>query len=208
MPWGDPGVSKRLRISNGVVTPGVGGSPNTVPIQQTGILDELALLFSGTATITAGTGTVAKDVLGPWNVITNVNLSPNQQAPVINLSGYGLYLANLMKSAEPDRPFTPDTMAVSETSASASADVFNFPTSTGTLRFYERIPVTQRVRSLGGSIGYWPLQNPAMQLALNYTLNSASAASPWNIYSTTAATAPYLVTGNATVTWEIGRAHV
>lgn len=201
MAWGDPGVSKKLRISNGVATPGVGGSPNSVAIQQTGILQELALIASGSATITAGTGTVTKDVLGPWNVLTNIALSPNQQSPIVNLSGYGLYLANVMKSAEPDSPFTPDTMAVSETSAAASADVFNFPSATGTLRFYERIPVTQRIRSLGGEIGYWPLQNPAMQLALNYTLNSSSSSSPYNIFSTTAGVAPYLATGNGTATW-------
>lgn len=201
MAWGDPGVSKKLRISNGVATPGVGGSPNSVAIQQTGILKELAIIASGAATITAGTGTVSKDVLGPWNVLTNVNLSPNQQSPVVNLSGYGLYLANVMRAAEDDFPRTPDTMVVSETSAAASADVFNFPTATGTLRFYERIPVTQAIRSLGGEVGYWPLQNPAMQLALNYTLNSATAGSPYNIFSATAGVSPYLVTGNATSTW-------
>jgi hypothetical protein len=61
--------------------------------------------------------------------------------------------------------------------------------------------VTQRVRSLGGEIGFWPLQNPAMQLALSYIINSATAATPYSIASTAAATAPYLVTGAATVTW-------
>ena len=201
MAWGDPGVSKKLRISNGVVTPGVGGSPNNVPIQQTGILEGLTLLASGSATITNGTGTSAKDVLGPWNVLTNVTLAPNQQAPIVNLSGYGLYLANIMRGAEEDFPRSPDTMVVSETSAAASSDVFNFPTTTGTLRFYERIPIVQRIRSLGGEIGYWPLQNPAMQLALGYTLNSATAATPYSIASATAGNSPYLVTGNATVTW-------
>ena len=200
MAWGDPGVSKRLRISNGVVTPGVGGSPNTVAIQQTGILQSLQLGVSGTATVTLGGGTAARDVLGPWNIFTNVNLAPNQQAPILQVSGYGLYLANVMRSAEPDQPFTVDTQAVSETSAAASSDIYNVPTSTGTLRFYERLPITQRIRSLGGEVGYWPFQNPAMQLALQYTLNSATATSPYNIYSTTAGAAPYLTTGAATVT--------
>jgi hypothetical protein len=201
MAWGDPGVSKKLRISNGVVTPGVGGSPNTVAIQQTGILEKLSLLLSGTATITAGTGTVSKDVLGPFNALTNVSLAPNQQAPVVQLSGYGLYLANVMKAAEPDSPFTVDTQAVSEASAAAAADIYNFPSATGTLRFWENVPITQRIRSLGGEVGYWPLQNPAMQLNLSYTLNSATSSSPYSIASATAGNSPYLVTGNGAATW-------
>lgn len=200
MAWGDQGVSKRLRISNGVVTPGVGGSPNSVAIQQTGILQSLALLVSGSATVTPGTGTAVRDTLGPWNLFTNVSLAPNQQAPIIQLSGYGLYLANVMRGAEDDFPRTDDTVVVSETSAAALADLYNFPSATATLRFYEKLPITQRVRSLGGDIGYWPLQNPAMQLGLSYTLNSASSASPYNIFSTVAGNSPYLVTGNGTAT--------
>ena len=201
MAWGDPGVSKKLRISNGTVTPGVGGSPNTVPIQQTGILENLDLLLSGAATLTVGTGTINKDVQGPFNALTNVTLSPNQQAPIVNTSGYGLWIANVMKAAEPNMPFTVDTQAVAEATQTTVADIYNFPAATGTLRFRLRVPITQRVRSLGGEIGYWPLQNPAMQLGLNYTLNSASSAAPYNIFSTAIGAAPYLVTGNATATW-------
>lgn len=200
MPWGAPGVSKNLRISNGVQNWGAGGSPTTINIQQTGILEALRLLVVGTGTGTVGSGTIARDVLGPWNALSNVFLSPNQQAPIISLSGYGLYIAQLMRTLETEQ-VTPDTVLAAETNAAAVADVYSFPSNgTGSLRFFEDLPVSQVIKSVGGRIGMWPLQNPAIQLMLQLTPNSASGATPFNAYSTTAGAAPYLTTSNATVT--------
>lgn len=202
MAWGDPGVSKLLRLSNTSVAWGTGGMPVANPVQQTGILRELRLLVNATPTFTPGTGTLAADVLGPYNVLTSINLSPNQQAPVVTLSGYGLYLVNLIKSIEADY-IAADVNSGAVVNNEAFTDVFSARATTGTAawKYYQQVPIAQKIRSLGGDIGLWPLQNPAMQLLAQMTPNSASAApGPYNIFSTTAGQSPYLVTGNATVT--------
>lgn len=200
MAWGDPGVSKNLRLSNGATAWGTGGTPTTVPIQQTGILRGLRMLVNGATTYTAGGGTIALDKLGPWNIFSNLTLSPNQQAPIINLSGYGLYLANVMRAIDRQTMNTPDTTSTSVSNAETSTDIYSAPVTTSTLRLYEDIPITQQIKSLGGEFGFWPLQNPAIQLQFSFTPNSASSGSPFNIFSTTANAAPYLVTGAATMT--------
>lgn len=200
MSWGDPGVSKNLRLSNGVTNFGGGGIQTTVPIQQTGILRALRALVTGSATVALGGGTAVRDTLGPWNLFSTHYLSPNQQAPIINLSGYGLYLANVMRSVDRQSQNTPDTSIVAVTSAETSTDIYQVPAATNPLRFYEDLPITQYIASLGGEIGFWPLQNPAIQLQYAFTPNSGSAGSPFNIYSLTAGAAPYLTTGAATVT--------
>lgn len=201
MSWGDIGVSKRLRLSNGVSAWGTGGVPVSVPLQQTGILERLHLYTTGAETVTLGGGTAAVDVLGPWNAYNQYLLSPNQQAPIYLASGYGTALVNDLIAGLEEGQATPDIRLFAETNAAALADIYNAPTSTGTLNFYQRIPVSQLLRSVGGHIGMWPLQNPAVQLQFQFTPNSASAASAYNIYSLTANAAPFLTTGAATVTW-------
>jgi hypothetical protein len=199
MAWGDPYVSQRLTLSNGVSAWGTGGLPVSVALQQTGILESLRAFVSGTVTIDAGTGSIAAGVSGPWNTLSLITLSPNQQAPIVQLSGLGLNLFQQMKSVE-HQVGSPDVSAIAIQNGGTATDTYTFP-ATGTAvayRYYQDIPVAQRIRSLGGFIGYWPLQNPAVQLQVQYTPNSGSAATPYNIFSTTAGAAPYLVTGNAT----------
>lgn len=203
MPWGDPGVSKKLRLSNGVVNFGTGGQPVPGNIQPTGILRALRMLMSATPTFVPGTGVIARDVNGPWNVLTQVLVSPNQQAPVVQVSGYGLYLINCMLSEESgDVGLPPDVAAVAETSSETATDIYSASATSGTTpwKFPLFLPISQRVRSLGGDIGMWPLQNPSITLQASYTPNSSSQVGPYNIYSLTAGQSPYLVTNNATVT--------
>jgi len=203
MAWSDYGVSRRLRLTNGVVPFVAGGIPLNTPIQQTAILETLRLIIGGTTTITLGGGTIARDALGPWNQVTNITVSPNQQAPIFQTSGFGAALINQLISIE-KQPNTPDTTIVSATSTAPAADIYNFPTTSGTFRYPLTIPVAQRIRSLGGLVGYWPLQNPAVQLGVQVTLNSASNTAPFNQYSLTAGQAPYLTTGAATATLASG----
>lgn len=200
MAWGDPGVSKKLRLSNGVQNWGTGGQPTSANIQPTGILEEIRMLTSGTTTATAGTGAINKDIWGYGNTYQWVTLSPNNQSPIVSVSGFGLQLVNYLKSQEYERFAAPESNILALLNAESAGDQYSFPTTSGTLRFPLNVPVAQRIRSLGGNVGMWPLQNPAITLQLAATPNSASTASPFNIYSTTATAAPYLVTNNATVT--------
>lgn len=202
MAWGDPGVSKRMLLSGGPVAWGVGGQPATANIPQTGILRRLRLLHNtGAPTFTPGTGTIALDVQAPGNWYSRFILAPNAQAPIFNASGFGTSLIRAMRSKE-QKPNTPDTAIVTEVGGQTATSVYNGSATTGVLplNFYYDLPVAQMVRSLGGEIGLFPLQNPAVQLALQYTPNSGSVASPYNMASTTPTAEPYLITGNATVT--------
>lgn len=182
--WGGAAVSLKRQLSNGKSPWGPGGSPTTVDIQRIGIMRYLRLLTdSPTATFTAGAA-LARDVLGPWNLYKLLALTPNQQAPIYRASGYGSYLIDLMMKRGTSA-YSADTVVVTETSADPIADLYSASrTSTnGDWRLYHGIWTSQMIRSLGTEIGLWPLENPAVQLQLEYTPSSVSAASPFIIDS-------------------------
>lgn len=199
MAWGDPNVTIKRELSNGVSTPGAAGAPNIVQIQRSGILRSLRHVLDGTATVTLGGGTAAADNLAPWNLMTLNTIVPNDGAPVRNHSGIMGYADMIARSTEGDAN-TPDTVAVSEGSADPLADVFALPAATGDFRYYMDLPLTQYIRSIDDELGFWPLDNPQVQLTDNYTMIGNTAASPFSIASTTATLGVYLVTGAATVT--------
>ncbi len=198
--WGQTGLVKHQRLSNSSTPWGGGGIPMTIPIFQSGILFGLRHMLSGTPAFTPGTGTIAVDKQGPFNIYTWHSMSPNNGSPLFSVSGYGLYLINLIRKAERGIGAW-DVAAISEENAGALADVFSAAATSGTAtwRFSQDLPITQRISGMG-DIGGIMLQNPAVQFNYQPTPNSATASSPFNIYSTTAGAAPYLVTGNATVT--------
>ena len=198
--WGDPGVSKKLRLSNGAVNWGVGGQPVSTNIQPTGILRHLRLLTSGALTVVLGGGTIAQDKQGWGNQYTLVTVAPNNQSPIIQLSGYGFQLLQYMLAYEMEFEDLIEANFGGAQNAETAADQFNYPTATGTYRNTMMLPIAQRIRSLGGDVGMWPLQNPAVTLQVAVTPNSASNGSPFNVFSLTAGAAPYLVTGAATAT--------
>lgn len=198
--WGDPGVSKKLRLSNGSTAWGTGGLPVSTNIQPTGILRHMRLITSGTPTYTVGTGTINKDVQGYGNQYTLVTVSPNQQSPILSLSGYGAQLVQYMLATEDEFRAVVEANMAGVLNPETAADQFAYATSGSAYRNALMLPIAQRIRSLGGDIGMWPLQNPAVTLQAAVTPSSASTATPYNIYSTTAGASPYLVTGNATVT--------
>ncbi len=196
--WGFPGVAKHQYISNGIQSWGVGNTPLSVPIQSTGIIDQIRLITYGSATITPGTGSIALDALGPDNLYTNITLAPNAQSPIVQASGVGLRAINYMKAREGRfedwRNTTNDYLP-----AGPASQVYAFP-ATGTavaLRYPVDIPILQYIAGLG-TIGYFPMQNNQSLMSLSFTPNSASASSPYNVFSTVAGNSPYLVTGNAT----------
>lgn len=190
MAWGDPNVTIKRELSNGVSTPGAAGAPNIVQVQRSGILRLIRHVLNGTATLVPGAGSIAPDILGPWNLMTLISVVPNDGAPVRNHSGIMGYADMIARSAEGDM-LTPDTVAVAEGSADPLADVFAFPSTTGNFRYYQDLPLTQYIRSIDDELGFWPLDNPQVQLTDQYTMVNSSAASPFNIASTTATFAPY-----------------
>lgn len=184
MAWGDYGVSKRLRLSNGVQAWGAGNLPSAIPIQQAGILEELRFQHtSGNITLGGGTPPTG-DVLGPWNGYTQHTVAPNNSTPIYQASGIGAF--HISQATSLDRyGTTPDITLFLQSGAPALTDTFQYPSTTGNpSKFYLPIPISQRVASLGGLIGMWPLNNPAVQLQYTYVPNGVGP-SPFNVYNAT-----------------------
>lgn len=188
--WGDAGVSLKRDLSNGKSNWGPGGSPTTIDIQRIGIMRRLTMLTDATATFTAGVA-LALDTIGPHNVYKLITLTPNQQSPIIRLSGYSARLADIMCRAGDDS-FSDDTGAVSMLHADPNTDFFNASRTitNGDWFLYHVLHTSQYIKSLGCEIGLWPLENPAVQLQLEYTPASVSSVSPFSVDSKNNTTAP------------------
>ncbi len=197
--WGQPGITKKMRLSNGTSSWGNGSIPVSTPIARGDILRSLQLYTSGTLALTPGTGTIAADVHGPYNQYSNINIGPSNSAKILNVSGYGLYLINLMRAKE-HAYASYDADVVTVQNAADFTDVYTLPTTGTKYDNTLEVPVAQLIKSMGVEVGLWQLSEQTMNMVLNVTPASASSASPYNIYSTTAGALPYLTTGNATVT--------
>lgn len=216
MTFYDLNVTKPIIKSNGAVNLGAPGTPNLPKLTLGGILDKVGLITQGTAVFTPGTGTIAQDGNGPYNLYTNISLIPNQQVPIVSTSGYGLWLFDFLQSIlEADATnylgflFTNNLPTLVAGGAVAGID----PTwlNTGNLiatpsgnqqstawTFPLHIPVTQRM--FNGIVGWWELGNPLAQVTVSLAPGYINAASPFNIYSLNGGAQPYLVTGNSTIT--------
>lgn len=202
----DLNTTKPIIKSNGVTNLTQGGSPNLPRITLGGILEKLVLITQGTAVYTPGTGTIAQDINGPYNLYSNISVIPNQQVPIISVSGYGAWLYNLIKdglendTANPyatslvSVPGSPDGSFVNGGSqivapSGSQSSLWTFPI---------KLPVVQRM--FNGIVGYWELGNPLAQLTVSLTTAYTGSASPYGIGSTTVGNLPYLLTGNAVTT--------
>src|ERR1700738_38358 len=196
-------VTRLIRIANGV---SVWQSNTQTPVQilQTGYLRDLIMFIQGTP---AFTGSVAQDKLGPFNIMSNIQVNSNVQAGIVNASGDGLAWYNMMKYGLEYMGNSPDTGLVTVTnggdfSYEYNGNIVTAPTG-GANALWQvpmLIPLAQQINTLEGYVGIWDLQDPSVQMTLNYTPNSSSAASPFSIISTTAGASPYVGTGTATLT--------
>lgn len=198
--WGMPGITTLMELSQGTSVWGSGGQPTNIPIARGDILRNLLVQTTGAQTSTVGTGTIAKDPRGPYNEYSLITLGPSNSAKIVNLSGYGNYLASLMKLKERFGYGSLDAAVPTVQDPATFTDVITYATATGTFNNTMPIPVCQMIRSMGHEVGLWQLSEQTMNMVLALTINSASGSSPYNIFSTTASASPFLVTGNATVT--------
>jgi hypothetical protein len=209
MTWGDPGISRKLAIEDGVQPWVVGGTPTPYRLQPSGILESLRLSFDNmTETIVLGGGTLAVDTLGPWNMLTNISLGPSQQTPIVQVTGFGDFMIMIALTAEgqvvlpglpalttPAGAIMPNTTNVEN----ACYQIVTAATGVATIPFF--VPVAQTIKSFGGMVGYWPLSNPLVQMILSYTPNAAGVGPTYNVQSTAAFAEPLLATGAATATF-------
>jgi hypothetical protein len=82
------------------------GSTDTVQILQTGIISNLNMRFSGSVTVTPGTGTVASTARWPYDLPRAVRFSANGQSNLINVSGAKLKAREIMAGDYDDRGVT------------------------------------------------------------------------------------------------------
>lgn len=207
MAWGQFGVSTKRVLTNGTVNWGPAATPTTTPFSRSGILQAVQFLVDGSITATlASAGSIARDIWGPWNTFSQVQLAPNLGTPIRRVSGYGNYIDMIAHS--PERLLaTADTALVAEIGAASIADVYAFPTSGSgaDFRFWLDMPLSQYIRDFNTPLGMFPLENPQVTLNATFTPCGSSAASPFTISSggNTAASAtlfPYYTDSGSSVT--------
>lgn len=198
--WGDPGVSEGFFVQDTAIAP----SPNfqNIPLADAGILSELRHHIYGTATVTHGTGTNAKDVWGPYSLVQQYKLTAGTNTPLVYLGAKGIEVLQIVEYPE----LSPEAVAVAQTVANPLAntsDFFNYPATTGTLRFWFRIPVALKWNGMpGGEVAHLILQNKKIANIITPTFGLAGSASPWNAASGSGfGSQPYNITGNDTVTF-------
>lgn len=205
----DLNVTKKIIKSNGIQTLGPGGTPVLPKLTIGGILEKVGVLVQGTVTYTPGTGSIARDINGGYNVLSNMAVIPNQQVPIVSVSGYGNWLFNIVKEGLENSaidaygfltgtatqlqdavdPSWVDGSSIIATPSGSQAATWSIP---------NYLYTTQRM--FNGIVGYWELGNPLAQLTVQLTPSWSGTGSPFTIGSTTAGTQPYLLTGNATTT--------
>lgn len=195
--WGDRGVSERMIVQDTQysITP----QGFRLRLEETGILEEIQHHVYGAVTATAGTGTVVKDPNGPMSIIQQYALSAGANTPLVSLGPVGLAL--LQQVEYPDRSFQANAVPADVQFPEPDlTSVFNHPTASATLRFWAKIPVALKWLGMpGGAVGYLILQNKRISNVIAPTFGVTGAAAPYTL-SGAALTAPYQVTGNATIT--------
>lgn len=197
--WGDPGVSEVQIVKDADMS----ASPAQVPLQlqDSGILSELSHHFYATdLTVTAGTGTVTKDVFGPYNALTWYQFLAGGNTPLFALSGKSLGILQYIEYPGRSTEANAVTAGVIDPLTNAS-DLFSFPSATGTLRFWAKVPLALRWAGMpGGAVGYIVLQNKKVSNSIKPQFALSGGSAPYSIASTVATAAPYLVTGPGTAT--------
>lgn len=202
-------VTRLLRLSNST---SVWQSNTQTPVQivQAGYLRDIMLILSGAVTTTT-TAITLLDNFAPWGMFSNIQVNSNVQAGVINLSGIGAnwvdqVIMGLEKSGnsfDTTNTATP-TATVDEpqggpagTTANPVPSLFQIPLTAqagASLILPWWLPLAQKINTLDGYVGIWDLQDPSIQMVLNYTPNSSSASTPFSIVEGTASTGAGLFT--------------
>jgi hypothetical protein len=188
-------VTRFLRSANSSSS-WVAQSQTPVQIVQAGYLRELELLLSGTLTTTT-TAITLLDSFAPWGLLNNIQVNSNIQAGVINLSGIGANLVDQVIYGLEKNGNTPDTSLVVPQGGAAVTSLYAAPLTTagGVLSLPYLIPLAQEIKTLDGYVGIWDLQDPSIQMVLNYTPGCpVTAGTTFNVVEGTAATGAGLFT--------------
>lgn len=201
-------VTRLLRLSNST---SIWQSNTQTPVQivQAGYLRELLILLSGALTTTT-TALTLLDNFAPWGLLSNVQVNSNVQAGVINVSGIGLNwidqvlfglekMGNSFDTTSSSTPAATVDEPQGGPAGSASNPVpslYQIPLAAGTATLILPwfVPLAQKINTLDGYVGIWDLQDPSIQMVLNYTPGSPTNATPFSVVEGTASTGAGLFT--------------
>jgi len=202
-------VTRLMRIANST---SVWQSNTQTPVQivQAGYLRELALILSGAVTTTT-TAITLLDNFAPWGLLSNIQVNSNVQAGVINTSGIGMNWINQVLFGLEKMGNTFDTTTTATPTATVD-EPLGGPAGTAvavvpslvqipltvqagaSLILPWLIPLAQKINTLDGYVGIWDLQDPSIQMVLNYTPGTTTTSTPFNIVEGTASTGAGLFT--------------
>lgn len=197
MAWGDPAVTRLRRQADKSINYAVGVN-TPITLEHVGLLKKLRLITSCDITLVDGTGAATRDAQGPWNLYSNLLIRVSGLDLLYQVSGWGLYLINLVL----DEMYAPDVNPAVVTNATTPASLFNYPVSPGAaknLLFSLDLPFT--VPLLGfDDLGLWLIQNETVNMEVVPTFNALGGA--------TALNQPYDLTGTATAAVNSGNVAV
>lgn len=201
-------VTRLLRLTNST---SIWQSNTQTPVQivQAGYLRDLMIILSGALTTTT-TALTLLDNFAPWGLLSNVQVNSNVQAGVINVSGIGLNWINQVLMGLEKMGNTFDTTNTATPTATVdepqggpagtaphpipSLYQVPLPAGTDTLILPWWVPLAQKINTLDGYVGIWDLQDPSIQMVLNYTPGSPTVATPFSVVEGTASTGAGLFT--------------
>jgi hypothetical protein len=170
----------------------------TQSLQHVGLMKAVDFRYNGTYAYTKSSGGSTKDQQGPFNSISNLQLTVNGIGTVLNSSAWLLYLYDLVHYAKTGNGFDPSSTENSSILQSVTAtDVFSFPSIPGssgniTELWTLRYPFTVEVAGVK-EIGMFMLQNDEINLQVIPSFNATGM-------SATALAAPYDLAGGDSMT--------
>lgn len=72
------------------------GGITQINLPKVGLLARVFVHFSGTLTVTLGAGSAVVAPRSPWQLAERIRLLANTTLPILDLSGFGCYIANLL----------------------------------------------------------------------------------------------------------------
>lgn len=178
-------VTRLLRLANSTSN-WASNTQTPVQIIQAGYLRELVLIAQGTP---AYTGSPVVDPWGPFSLLSNIQVNSNVQAGVINVSGLGAaWIADVVHGLE-RMGNTPDSALITPVGANAANNTYEYsapvaaPSNMNNPLFQVPyfLPLAQKINTLDGYVGIWDLQDPSIQMVLNYTPGSTSSSTPFQL---------------------------
>ena len=173
--WGQKGVSERFYVQDTQLSE----TPNSqqIILADAGLLSEIQHHHYGTYTISGG---ATKDVFGPYTYLNNYTFRVGASTPIIQISGRSMGILQILEY--PDRSFeAPATPNSVENTITNASDYYNYPSATGTMRVWTRVPVALKLQGApGGHVGYIVLQNKRIANIIQPSFNLSGSSSPYS----------------------------